>query len=151
MKYILSLVLGLLLISCEEAFFEDDTPQDPVANFDYLWNAFSERYSLFDYKNVDWDSVYNVYRPRVSSTTGDEELFEIMAEMLNSLRDGHTNLRSPFDISRYFPYLETNPNFNYDLVERNYLGEDFRFTGFLLNQVLDDVGYIYYRSFTQPI
>ena len=151
MKRLILYSLVFLCLGCEEIFFKPDTGQDPVTNFDYVWNAFSERYSLFEYKNIDWDSVYSVYRPRVSDSSTDEELYNVLSEMLNSLRDGHTNLRTPFDISRYFPYLEAAPNFNYDLVERNYLGTDFRFTGFLLNQVIDDVGYIHYRSFVQPI
>lgn len=151
MKRIAAFGLLIFCLGCEEIFFEPDTKQDPEANFDYLWNSFSERYSLFDYKQIDWDSVYSVYRPQVTNATDEEALFDIMSNMLNSLEDGHTNLRSPFDISRYFPYLETAPNFNFDLVERNYLGSDYRITGYLLNQVLDDVGYIYYRSFVQSI
>ena len=140
----------MVLVGCEEIFFEKDQVNDPVNNFDYLWTNMSERYSLFDYKGIDWDSVYSVYRPMVSHNTPNDQLFDIMAEMLNSLKDGHTNLRTQMDISRYFPYLQAPQNFSYNLVERNYL-LDFRFTGYLQNQILDDVGYIYYPSFGRPI
>lgn len=149
-KLLLIPSLAILMMSCEEIFFEKDEVNDPVSNFDYLWTNMSQRYSLFEFKNIDWDSAYSVYRPRVQASTQNDELFAIMAEMLNSLRDGHTNLRAPMDISRYFPYLEYPQNFDYSVVERNYL-RDFRFTGFLLNQVIGDVGYIYYRSFATPI
>lgn len=149
-KTVVLLLVAQVFFSCEELFFEKDQANDPVNNFDHLWSNMNTRYSLFEYKNIDWDSVYLVYRPQVSSATGSDELFDVMAAMLNTLRDGHTNLRAQMDISRYFPYLNAPPNFNYDLVERNYL-KDFRFTGYLQNQILDDVGYIYYRSFVTPV
>ncbi|MDH3708470.1 MAG: S41 family peptidase [Cyclobacteriaceae bacterium] len=144
---------ALILIGpgCEEVFFEKDAANDPENSFDFLWTTLSERYSLFEFKQINWDSVYAVYRPRVNAGTSDAQLFEVMAEMLNTLKDGHVNLRSQFDISRYFPYLEVAPNFSFDLVERNYLGADYRFTGFLLNQVFDSVGYIYYGSFQSSV
>ncbi len=118
MKHITILVLLSISISgCEEIFFEPDQVNDPVSNFDYLWNNMNERYSLFEYKKIDWDSVYAVYRPLVNENTASTELFNIMAEMLNILKDGHTNLRAQMDISRYFPYLEAPQNFNYNLVK----------------------------------
>lgn len=70
--------------------------------------------------------------------------------MLNTLKDGHVNLRTPFDISRYSPYLEAPANYNFDVLERNYLGK-YLITGYLLNQEIAGVGYIHYRSFTYPI
>ena len=143
-------LLAMGLVGCEEILFKKDQVNDPVNNFDYLWTNMSERYSLFEYKSINWDSVYAVFRPRVNQNTPNDQLFDIMAEMLNGLKDGHTNLRAQMDISRYFPYLQAPQNFNYSLVERNYL-VDFRFTGYLQNQILDDVGYIYYRSFGNPI
>ncbi|MBX2815422.1 MAG: hypothetical protein KTR24_05485, partial [Saprospiraceae bacterium] len=110
-----------VLIGCEEAFFEEDQPNDPVANFEYLWQNFEERYALFDFKGINWNQVYTDYRPRISDQMSGDQLFEIMSEMLNLLKDGHTNLRSPIDISRYGPYLEAPPNYDAELMERNYL------------------------------
>ncbi len=145
------LFLGcIFLTSCEEAFFDDDQPDDPVANFEFLWDTFDERYTLFEFKEINWDEFYSEYRPQVSDLTTDDELFVIMAEMLNRLRDGHTNLRSPIDISRYRPYLQAPPNFDAELLERSYL-QDARLTGYLTNEIMGEVGYIHYRSFQLPI
>lgn len=148
---ILIVLTVLFMYGCEELFIENDEADNPVENFDFLWQNMSERYSLFDYKNIDWDSIYSIYRPMVNEQTTDTDLFNTMATMINTLEDGHTNLRSPIDIARFLPYLDHAPNFSFDLAERNYLKIDYRFTGFLLNQILDDVGYIYYRSFQQTI
>jgi len=102
--FLLFAVIVLILSSCEDAFFEDDRAEDPIANFEYLCTIMNERYSLFEFKHIDWDSINDVYRPQVQAETSHDELFEILADMLNSLRDGHTNLWSPIDISRHFPY-----------------------------------------------
>ncbi|AGC46579.1 hypothetical protein MYSTI_05299 [Myxococcus stipitatus DSM 14675] len=68
------------------------SPKDPVLNFDILWNTFNEQYALFDLYGVDWRARYQQFRPRVSATTSDDELFALLSEMLTPLRDGHINL-----------------------------------------------------------
>ncbi len=147
MKRLLLVILVPILFSCEKIFIDKDPDNTATENFEILWATMDERYSFFEYKGIDWDSIKEVYQPQVYDGMSDEELFSVMAEMLNVLKDGHTNLWSEFDISRYFPYLQAPPNFNFDVVEQEYLGDDFLFTGYLLNQVIDSVGYIYYGSF----
>ncbi|MDN3205332.1 S41 family peptidase [Algoriphagus sediminis] len=144
--------LCILLVcgSCEQLFLDSQPDNSNAENFDILWEVMNERYSLFEYKKIDWDSVRNVYRPLALQAQTDTELYDVFASMLNTLRDGHVNLRTPFDISRYLPYLGEPANYSFDVLEQNYLG-DYRITGFLLNQEIDGVGYIHYRSFATPI
>ena len=146
----LSLLLLLACTSCEQLFLESQPDNTNAENFDILWEVMNERYSLFDYKKIDWDSVRNVYRPLALQAQSDTEVYDVFAAMLNTLRDGHVNLRTPFDISRYFPYLGEPANYSFDVLEQNYLG-DYRITGYLLNQEIGGVGYIHYRSFATPI
>lgn len=153
MKRILAIcTLMITLAACEEVLIEKNPTNDPITNFDVLWSIMDERYSFFQYKNVDWDSVYDAYRPLVNSTTSDVELFDIMKDMLRLLQDGHVNLRSDFDIVR-FPdlYLDYPQNFDRNMLERVYWEKDYRITGSLINRELDGVGYIYYGSFASPI
>jgi len=144
--------LCILLVcgSCEQLFLDSQPENTNAENFDILWEVMNERYSLFEYKKIDWDSVRNVYRPLALQAQSDTELYDVFESMLNTLRDGHVNLRTPFDISRYLPYLGEPANYSFDVLEQNYLG-DYRITGFLLNQEIDGVGYIHYRSFATPI
>src|SRR6202008_5177823 len=86
----------ITLLSCEEIFIERDLEDNPVESFDFLWSELDEKYSFFEFKNIHWDSVYQVYRPKVNHNMSREELFNVMAQMLNTLRDGHVNLRSEF-------------------------------------------------------
>lgn len=146
------LFAGLMMAfsGCENLFFDSEMKNTNADNFDVLWKTMKERYVLFDYKKINWDSLQTVYRPLALQADNDQELFDVMAKMLNTLRDGHVNLRTPFDISEYFPYLNSPANYSFDVLERNYLG-DYLVTGYLLNQEIAGVGYIHYRSFTSPI
>lgn len=138
------------ITSCEKLFIEKDPKNNPVANFDALWKNVDEKYAFFTYKNIDWDKIYQKYRNQVGPETGDLELFDIMADMLFELKDGHVNLITGFDISRNWEwYLGYPQNFNYSIVEREYLGKDYQITGPFKHTILaDDIGYIYYESFT---
>ncbi|MDN5201461.1 S41 family peptidase [Fulvivirgaceae bacterium BMA10] len=153
MKKILyiKLILTLCFISCEDAFFSEDPANDPVNNFETLWNTMNDRYVFFDYKGIDWDSIYQIYRPQIQNTMTDQALFDVMEEMLGLLRDGHVNLRSGFDVSFYDGFYKGHPeNFDFQLLEENYLG-NYKITGSLINDIIDSVGYIRYRSFNLPI
>lgn len=150
MKYTIIISILLLLLSCEKPFFGPDPANTPEENFEILWKTLDERYSFFEYKNVDWDSVYQAYRPRVRADMTERELWGLLTEMLDILKDGHINLRSESDIYFYPWYAGAPENFNRFFLEENYWG-DFEITGSLFNTVIDSVGYVWYRSFNGPI
>ena len=113
------------LTSCELIFIGPNPSTSPKAIFDEAWTFADREYSFFEFKNIDWDSVYTVYSSQVTDDMDEEALFEVLANMLYELRDGHVNLRSSFDRSRNWTwFLNHPPNFNYDLLERNYWKED---------------------------
>lgn len=146
------LLLVLLLTSCEKVLLEEGFEEEPVVVFDALWEDVNNRYSYFEEKNIDWDSIRAVYRPMVEEGMSDIELFDLLAEMLFTLEDGHVNLRSDFDRSRNWEwYLDYPPNFNANIVEREYLGSDFRQVGPFRAQLLEEVLYVYYGSFGSPV
>ena len=148
MKNILyTITLLLAMTACEDPFFDDDPSNDPITNFDIMWNTMNDKYVYFDYKNIDWDSIRAVYRPQVSLQMTDLDLYQLMENMLNTLRDGHVNLRSEFDISFYDGFYKNYPeNFDFQLLEKHYLG-NYKITGSLINSIIDSIGYIHYNSF----
>ncbi len=125
-------------------------------NFEALWNIVDERYCFFDYKKqeygLDWDSVYNKYKVRVHEKMTATQLFEVLADMLGELRDGHVNLSASHDIGRYWEWHENfKSNFS-DTLHRRYMGTDYKIAAGLRYRILDDnIGYIYYGSFSEPI
>jgi hypothetical protein len=150
--HILLAVLLPLMISCEKFFIEADQANTNVNNFELLWTEIDEKYSFFQYKNIDWDSVYQVYRPQISNEMTSREFFDIMAAMLNELRDGHVTLYSGFDRSQNYEWYASYPaNFTLATVQANYLGEGFFNTGPFLSQIIDSVGYVYSGSFAREI
>ena len=68
---------------------------DPEKNFEELWETFYNRYPFFELRHVDWKAQYKIYRPKVTSATGDDELFDIFCQMLDPLNDGHVELKVP--------------------------------------------------------
>jgi hypothetical protein len=146
--WVMALMTALTLPACERLFIDPDPSNNPVENFDLLWKSVDEKYSFFEFKDIDWNEVRSRYRPQVSMDMSDKELFYLMADMLYELRDGHVNLTSYFDRSRNWDwYLDYPPNFNPIILERNYLGRDFQIVGPFETKVIGNVGYIYYGSF----
>lgn len=139
-----------LLSSCLD---DPSTPANTYRNnFESLWSIIDRQYCFLDEKNIDWDSVYTVYNARLASDTVSELVFfDAMAEMLSVLRDGHVNLLSSFDRSRYWKFFTDYPsNFNSSLIYSDrYLGADYRLAGALRYRRIanDSVGYLYYPSF----
>ncbi len=86
------LVVGLLAAQRGIAYAQ--APTDPEHNFEVLWKTFDVNYALFNAKHVDWQALYNIYRPQVTPKTTDSALFAIMSRMLSHLNDNHVQLRS---------------------------------------------------------
>ena len=140
--------------SCEKALVSADPKNTPTENVKFVWKTINEKYPFFEYKGVNWDSVGNVWIPRVRDTMNDATVFRVIDSMLYTLKDGHTNLFGAFNFSRNWEwYLNYPDNYNATLVERNYLKNDYRFTGSLLNRFMDNnnVGYVRYSSFSSNI
>ncbi|MGI9401468.1 MAG: S41 family peptidase [Rhizobiaceae bacterium] len=70
------------------------TDRHPGRNFEHLWKTFHNRYPFFELREVDWEAQYQKYRPLITDTTSDEDLFKVLCEMLDPLDDGHVELRA---------------------------------------------------------
>ncbi|WP_162340619.1 S41 family peptidase [Cyclobacterium salsum] len=145
-------ILVFFLLSCEQWVLPTDPSPDPIEVFDRLWEDVNDRYSFFSHKAIDWEQVRETYRARVSDDMGQLELYELLADMLFELRDGHVNLSTGFNRSRNWDWYQEFPvNYDENLIEQEYLGTDYWISGPLLHQVLDEVLYVNYRSFAQRI
>lgn len=146
--------LLLSLSACSELLIEADPEDNPVENFELLWREVDAKYTFFEYKNIDWQAVYQKYRPQVNEKTTDEALFNVLNAMLNELKDGHVALIAPFNAaSNRSWYLNYPPNYNANIIERNYLGENRRLIIPFNTQWLADstVAYIRYSSFSNTV
>lgn len=151
--FILLLLISLTSAACEELILDAEPVDSPRENFEYLWQEAKENYSFFEYKSIDWDEVYDRYSPQVTDETRLVQLFDILSDMLNELRDGHVNLISPFNVSRFDIDLLGPENIDYRLIRENYLSEKPYRTGPFQHDFLADqrVGYIRYSSFSSTV
>lgn len=147
---------ALAFTSCEKAFMDDDIDNTPTSVFNYLWEKVDQQYAFFDIKGVDWNQVYDTYRPMVNDNMDDESLFAVCAAMLNTLQDGHTNLISGFDVSRndsVYYRMHAQKNIDVDVVALNYLTVQGHTTGSISHNAIRDgkVAYLRYGSFSDDI
>ena len=137
-------------VGCEKATEYNPSPRD---NFEALWRIMDENYCFFAFKDVDWDKVHDRYSLLVKDTMNQYELFDVLGEMLAEVKDGHTNLISSFDMSRYWGWYEDYPPNFYEEIQKNYLGTDYHIAGGLeYKRLADDrIGYVYYESFSSGV
>lgn len=72
--------------------------RDPILNFEVLWNTFNDHYAYFELRKINWDSIYEIYRPVISQSTTDVELYRVLDEMISAMNDGHVGLDAPDEI-----------------------------------------------------
>lgn len=151
LRHILILVAAVFLgAGCHKL---DSWENDPKGNFEALWTILDEHYCFFSEKGVDWNEAHDRYAAKVSNRMTQEELFDVCAEMLNELRDGHTNLIASFNTSYYRKWWSDYPqNYSARLVEEYYFNFNYRTVGGMDYAILpENVGYVRYGSFSNPI
>ena len=152
-KMFLLLTLFFLLPSC---ITEDIPENNPKGNFEALWRIIDTKYCFLNYKNkeygLDWNEVYSRYKNRLTDDMTNKQLFQVLAEMLEELRDGHVNLVTYHETSQYREWYDQYPTNFVDTIQRIYLGKDYKSVGGIRYRVLEDnIGYIYYGSFSSSI
>ena len=133
----------------------DEEPQQPNSNkgnFEALWKIIDNQYCYLDYKNINWDSIHSVYNSKITDSIDEYAFFDLMGSMLSELKDGHVNLYTNFDRSRYWKWFSDYPtNFSSKLIySSRYLGDNYRIAGgFRYSKIDNDsIGYMYYGSFS---
>ena len=145
------LVVLFVFSSCMKELEQYENTDE--GNFDALWSIIDTRYCYLDYKNIDWDAIYTTYSTKLKSAEGDKyALFDLFGAMLAELQDGHVNLYSNFDISRYDKwYTDSAANYYPSIITNQYIeNKYFRIAGGLRYAKLKNhnIGYIYYGSFS---
>lgn len=145
LRLFVAFLLPFVFASCVTEEEYDDTPQ---GNFEALWSIMDEHYCFFKEKGIDWDSVHAVYQPQFNYGMSESQQLEVLGNMLAELRDGHVNLYTSFDYSRYWGFHENYPANYSDSLVRAYLGTDYHIANGMQYRVLDDnVGYLRVSTF----
>ncbi|WP_158542316.1 S41 family peptidase [Lujinxingia litoralis] len=119
---VLIALLGWCLGGCG-AFLGPDPQNTPESNFEIFWQSFDRHYAHFPHKNIDWDGIYQTYRPKVSAETTDYELLQIFGDMIRTLEDGHVYI-SAGELGRVQSDLHlrgSRRNYNSEVISRRYI------------------------------
>ena len=118
--------------------------------FDQVWEDFDRYYSFFVLKGIDWDATRQRFRPRLTSASGDRQLFDVLSGMLLELEDSHVQLNTPLGRSAYTSWYEQFPrNNDPSIVSATYLGETEMMSpeaNLLFGRIDDDIGYLAVRN-----
>ncbi|MBN1397707.1 MAG: hypothetical protein JXA06_06730, partial [Bacteroidetes bacterium] len=149
LKQLLTIAL-ITILNINVGFAQDKN--DPELNFEYLWKTYDRNYALFEVKNIDWDALYNIYRPKVNAKTTEVELFDIMSELLGHLNDNHVWLRSKSLNRKYRSGLlgEIIMVDPFTLLQEKYLNSNFQWhqCGIFSGWLTDSIGYFHIQHFT---
>lgn len=131
------------------------TPPDPEAVFEKVWKTIDRNYGQFGVKHVDWDALYRIYRPQVTRTTPEGELWDLLLALLGHLNDEHVCLA---DGNRRVCAGQNEgrkrDDFSLDLVKTKYLKGKFSDAlggSFVSGWLGDGVGYLYIGDFKDGI
>lgn len=134
--------------SCDDMLLGEKEQNNPVNNFDVLWNDVDKMYGGFAVKDIDWDSLYDVYRPLVTNNSSDAELYNTLTKLLDHLDDNHvsllpTNTGFPSYQSGIVGRMKTFTDFSLSVIADNYIDELKSYSGTILYGTLKgNVGYI---------
>jgi hypothetical protein len=151
MKTINIIVISISLLSfssCDDLLLGKKEQNNPVTNFEVLWNNVDEMYGGFAVKNIDWDSLYTVYRPMVTINSSDAELYKTFSLLLDQLDDNHVSLIPvntglPTYQSGIIGRMKTFTDFRLSAIADNYIDELKRYSGTILYGTLkENIGYI---------
>lgn len=143
------ILVALMISSCHK---QEEFDNDPYGNFDALWTNVDEHYCFFKYKNVDWAEIGRRYREQLRPGMSSTALFDVCAEMLKELRDGHTNLISAWDVSRYWIWEQYPKNYDERIINQYYLNFNYKQSSSIKYTILsNNFGYMYYGDFSGAI
>lgn len=153
-KLILCVSLGILISGCEKRVTESEQSARNMEDFEAAWNRINDVYPFFEFKKIDWDSMYTVFRPR-TETANIYEFHPVLTDLLAELKDGHVYYETIVGsrVVPYYPPRQIRDQYAFSLsVVKTYFNEELRATenGSAEYGILqDNIGYIFLSNFGQ--
>ncbi|MBN2350016.1 MAG: hypothetical protein JXJ22_14345 [Bacteroidales bacterium] len=145
-------ILTIFVIACENLFIEENIQNTNVEDFEYAWSTIDEIYPLFEFKKINWDSIYNIYKTETEESQGDE-IYTVLFHMLKELKDGHAIIytRGGWPVTTYKSTRSEKDKNSYNpLVVRNYFDKELKVAcgnNLEYEYLTPEIGYIYISTF----
>jgi len=148
----------IMFTSCQKALIGSTTSNTPINNFESMWKGYDELYGMFTVKNINWDSLHDVWKPQVTGNTSNQQLYTVLSEMIKPLNDIHVFLQPTsdglprYESTEFFRTHTAQQDFSIDVIKQNYLpslitiDDNFHY-GILPN----NIGYIHFSAFEMPV
>lgn len=82
---------------------ENLSDDEKVAGLSKFWSEVKYNFANFDLvPDLDWDALYLAYLPKVRQTKSTAEYYRVLTELCARLKDGHTNVNAPAELSEEF-------------------------------------------------
>lgn len=159
----------LSLTGCEENLINEKYENTQIDNYELFWSEYDLLYGAFEAKNINWDSLHDVYITGLDNNSSDMKLYDALTGLLNELNDGHADITAPgighfrswnrrgkSYFSDLFVNDYNNVNFLFNKIKANYLQGKFEsgeysgniFFWGLIPFNSKKVGYIYIPTFS---
>ena len=99
---VIALVVSQLAVTRVARAVRDDatvvstaTVEGRLAVFDDVWETIEDRYYDTKFHGIDWQAKRATYRPAAARAANTLEFYDVLRQMIASLRDAHTRVYSP--------------------------------------------------------
>jgi carboxyl-terminal processing protease len=79
----------------DSSLVSTSTPEGRLIVFDDVWETIEERYYDRAFHGVDWQTKRTAFRAAAGRAANSQEFYELLRQMIASLRDAHTRIYSP--------------------------------------------------------
>ena len=127
---ILSTLSLILLFSCKDIVGTEPDSNLNVEDFEAAWARINDVYPYLEFKKINWDSIYTVYRPLAEAAQGDE-FYLVLRDLLAELKDGHVYYRTKGggEVYPYYPQRHFKDRHSYSpFVVRKYFDKELKLT-----------------------
>jgi len=157
-RILITICAGMILLaSCEKTILNPAYEDNAVDNFECLWQNYDLYYGQFLVRNINWDSLYTVYRVQLNEQSGTEELYDVFKGVIGNFHDDHVFIDPT---APGFARIESGrsdtmkfqTDFSIDQIKQHYLISSEQYSEHILyGKLPDNIGYIQMDVFADPL
>jgi len=151
-KYLFLVLIITVFISCEDIIVKPPASNQNIEDYEAAWNRINSVYPYFEFKKINWDSIYTVFRPLAENAKGDE-FYLVLRDMLYELKDGHVYYHTDGggEVYPYYPQRHFRDRHAYSpFVVRKYFDRELRLSksGSIEYEIIPgNIGYVFLSDF----